>query len=165
MATTHKTAAIRPPTTKTIQVRRTRHAGYCWRSKDELISDILLWTPSYGRAKVGQTVRTYIQQLCADTECILEDLPEAMDNRDKWRVRFREIRAGSTIWWWLYIVLFGGKLLRRHVFLNNFLFIVIYCSFRISGSSWCKNCPFFSQALSIILWSSSGIVVWGGCLV
>ena len=24
-----------PPITKTIQVRRTRHAGHCWRSKDE----------------------------------------------------------------------------------------------------------------------------------
>ena len=34
-----------PPITKTIQVRRTRHAGHCWRSKDELISDVLLWTP------------------------------------------------------------------------------------------------------------------------
>ena len=38
-----------PPITKTIQVRRTRHAGHCWRSKDDLISDILLWTPAYGR--------------------------------------------------------------------------------------------------------------------
>ena len=35
-----------PPITKTIQVRRTRHAGHCWRSKDELISDVLLWTPT-----------------------------------------------------------------------------------------------------------------------
>ena len=26
-----------PPITKTIQVRRTRHAGHCWRSRDELI--------------------------------------------------------------------------------------------------------------------------------
>ena len=26
----------------TIQVRRTRHAGHCWRTKDELISDVLL---------------------------------------------------------------------------------------------------------------------------
>ena len=43
-----------PPITKTIQVRRTRHAGHCWRSKDELISDVLLWTPTYGRAKRGQ---------------------------------------------------------------------------------------------------------------
>ena len=36
-----------PPITKTIQVRRTRHAGHCWRSKDELISDVLLWTPAH----------------------------------------------------------------------------------------------------------------------
>ena len=41
-----------PPIMKTIQVKRTKHVGHCWRSKDELISDILLWTPSHGRAKV-----------------------------------------------------------------------------------------------------------------
>ena len=34
-----------PPITKTIQIKRTRHAGHCWRSRDELISDVLLWTP------------------------------------------------------------------------------------------------------------------------
>ena len=43
-----------PPITKTIQVRRTRHAGYCWRSRDELISDVLLWTPTQCRAKAGR---------------------------------------------------------------------------------------------------------------
>ena len=48
-ATPHKTPTIHlPPITKTIQVRRTRHAGHCWRSRDELISDVLLWTPTYG---------------------------------------------------------------------------------------------------------------------
>ena len=31
-----------PLITKIIQVRRTRHAGHCWRSRDELISDMLL---------------------------------------------------------------------------------------------------------------------------
>ena len=31
-----------PPIMKSIQVRWTRHAGHCWRSRDELISDILL---------------------------------------------------------------------------------------------------------------------------
>ena len=36
---------------KIIQVRRTRHAGHCWRSRDEFISDVLLWTPTYVRAK------------------------------------------------------------------------------------------------------------------
>ena len=53
-----------PPITKTIQVRWTRHAGHRWRSKDELISDVLLWTLTYGRAKAGRPARTYIQQLC-----------------------------------------------------------------------------------------------------
>ena len=40
-----------PPITKTIQVRRNRHAGYSGRSKDELICDVLVWTPAYGQAK------------------------------------------------------------------------------------------------------------------
>ena len=40
-----------PPIMKTIQVRQTRHAGHCWRSRDKLISDVLLWTPTYGWAK------------------------------------------------------------------------------------------------------------------
>ena len=39
------------PITKTIQVRRTRHARHCWRSRDELISDVLLWTPTYAAQK------------------------------------------------------------------------------------------------------------------
>ena len=43
-----------PPITKTNQVRRTRHAGHCWRSRDELIKDVLRWTPAYGRAKAGR---------------------------------------------------------------------------------------------------------------
>ena len=44
----------------------------------------LLWTPAYGPAKAGQPVRTYIQQLCEDTGCSPEDLPEAMNDREKW---------------------------------------------------------------------------------
>ena len=43
--TRHQLYGPLPPIKKTIQVRRTRHAGHCWRSKDELISDVFLWTP------------------------------------------------------------------------------------------------------------------------
>ena len=89
-----------PPITKTIQVRRTRHAGHCWRSRDELIRDVLLWIPTHGRAKAGRPARTYIQQLCEDTGCCPEDLPRAMNDREEWRERVRDIRAASTIWWW-----------------------------------------------------------------
>ena len=89
-----------PPITKTIQVRRTRHAGHCWRSKDELVSDVLLWTPTYGQAKAGRPARTYIQQLCEDTGCNSEDLPGAMNDKEKWRETVKDIRAGGTTWWW-----------------------------------------------------------------
>ena len=84
------------PIAKTIQVRRTRHAGHCWRSKEELISDIPFWTPAYCQAKAGRPARTCIQQLCEDTGCSPEDLLEVMNNREKWRVRVRDIRASGT---------------------------------------------------------------------
>ena len=98
--TRHQLYGHQPPITKTIQVRRTRHAGHCWRSRDELIRDVLLWIPTHGRAKAGQPARTYIQQLCEDTGCCPEDLPRAMNDREEWRERVRDIRATSTIWWW-----------------------------------------------------------------
>ena len=37
--TRHQLYGHLPPITNTIQVRWTRHAGHCWRSRDELISD------------------------------------------------------------------------------------------------------------------------------
>ena len=51
--TRHQLYGHLPPITKSIQVRRTRHAGHCWRSRDELIRDVLLWIPTHGRAKVA----------------------------------------------------------------------------------------------------------------
>ena len=102
--------------TKTIKVRRTRHAEHCWRNRDKLISDILVWTPSHGRAKAGRPAQAYIQQLCADAWCNPEDLPEAMDDREGWRKRVRDIRADGVTWWWwwwfypLRVFFWGGGL-------------------------------------------------------
>ena len=98
-----------PPITKTRQARRTRHAGHCWRSKYEIVSDVLLWTPAYGQSKAGRPARTFIQQLCDDTGCDPEDLPKAMNNRETWRERVRDIRASRTTWWWwwfLFLIIF-----------------------------------------------------------
>ena len=36
----------------------------------------------FGWAKAGWPARTYIQQLCVDTGCSPEDLPEAMNDRE-----------------------------------------------------------------------------------
>ena len=98
--TRHQLYGHLPPITKTIQVLRTRHAGHCWRSRDELIRDVLLWTPKHGRAKAGRPARTYIQQLCEETWCCPEDLPRAINVREEWRERVRDIRATSVRWWW-----------------------------------------------------------------
>ena len=84
-----QTCDHQPLITKTIQLRRTRHAGHCWRIKGELINDIL-------RAKAGRFARTYIQQLCTDTGYRLQDHSGAMDDKDGWRERVRENRAGSA---------------------------------------------------------------------
>ena len=86
-----------PSITKTIKVRQTRHAKHCWRSRDEIVNNILLWTPSHDRAKAGRPARTYIQQLCVDMGCSPEDLPDAKDDWKGWRERVRNIRAdGAT---------------------------------------------------------------------
>ena len=34
-----------------------------------------------------------------DTGCSPEDLSEAMNDREKWRERVRDIRASGTTWW------------------------------------------------------------------
>ena len=98
------------PIMKTIKVRRTRHSGHSWRSREELISDVLPWTPSYGRTEAGRPARIYIQQLCDDMGCNPEDLPEAINNREEWQERFRDICASGMTWWrwWRFL----NKLLR-----------------------------------------------------
>ena len=95
--TKHQLYSHLPPITTTIQVRRTRYAGHCWRSRDELINDVLQWTPTYTRAKAGWLARTYIRQLCEDTGC---SPGEVMDDREKWQERVRDIRDSGTTWWW-----------------------------------------------------------------
>ena len=101
----------RPPITKTIKIRRIRHAGHCWRSRDELISDVLLWSPSYGRAKAGRQTRTYIEQLSVDTECIPEDLPEAMNDWEGWHDKMmmkyiNHSHRNPSVALWLYSIVY-----------------------------------------------------------
>ena len=87
--TRHQLYGHLPPITKTIQARQIKYAEHCWRSKGALISDVLLWIPAYGQVKAGRPARTFIPQLCEDTECSPEDLPEAMNDGEKWRERVR----------------------------------------------------------------------------
>ena len=119
------------------------------------ISDVLLWTPTYGRAKAGRPARTYIQQLCEDMGCSPEDQPEAMNDREKWRERVRDIRARGTTWWWWWWwwCILETKVIRRIgvTFCVIYLFIFL-CKFRpeiiTRWKVFVKNNVFF------IIWNS-----------
>ena len=146
--TRHQLYGHLPPITKTIQVRQTRYAGHYWRSRDELISDVLLWTSTYGRAKAGRPARTYIQQLWEYTVCRPEDLPEAMNDWDKWRERVRDIRASGATWWWWYIYIY--------IYILSIYFFYINCpkrfqTFHRQSSGVVCKCKDFSKVFKKFL--------------
>ena len=51
-----------PPITQTILVRQTRHSGYCWRSRGELMTDLILYTSS--QICINQPVNMYSSSQC-----------------------------------------------------------------------------------------------------
>ena len=99
LATTpHETPTIRTlaPITKTIQVRRTRHAGTLLEKQDELISDLYSCGPHTWMCKSGTTSTNLHTAAMWEHGCNSEDLPEAMNDREKWRETVRDIRAGGA---------------------------------------------------------------------
>ena len=76
-----------PPVSSTIREQRLRFAGHCWRSKNEIVSDLVLWRPSHGFANRGRPRKTYIDQLTEDTNCKLHELKDEMDERPRWKRR------------------------------------------------------------------------------
>ena len=103
-----------------------------WRSsaqhqvKDELISDVFLWTPLQGRANVG---RTYLQQLSTDT----------MDERDKWWQRVRKIRASCvTRWWWYIKLVINVGVILETIFFNVTLLCVT--GMERQSKAFCWSC-------------------------
>ena len=62
------------PISQTTQVRRIGHTKQHSESWDDLISDVLPWTPTHGHTSFDRPAKTCIHQLCADTGCSLEDI-------------------------------------------------------------------------------------------
>ena len=85
------------PITKTIKIRRTRHAGHCWRSKGRAHKRCTPTDP-FTWPRKGRTTSSNLQlQFCVDTGCSPEDLPEAIDDREGCRERERESRISVLI--------------------------------------------------------------------
>ena len=85
MATHHPSQKYQSKTNKTCCIQLEK--------ENQTHSRFLLWTPTYGRACVGRPARTYMHQVCVDTEYSLEDLPGVMDDRDGWR----ETETGTAL--------------------------------------------------------------------
>ena len=87
-AAPHKTAAIQPFISYLIKYKSKTNKT-CWKSRNELISDILLWTTMHEHISVGYLAKIYFHQLCAETEFCVEDLPKAINDRQLARVSKR----------------------------------------------------------------------------
>ena len=111
---------------KTIQIGQTRYAEHCWRSKDKLLSDVVLWTPSHGHTSIGWLTRTYLQQICMDTGCSLEDLLEERNDRDEWQKRVRKICATSMTWWYICVCVYMCVWVCVCAYLMHDIYIYIY---------------------------------------
>ena len=77
--------------------RRTQYAGHCYRRKVEVISDLILWDPKRGTAKVGRTVKTYRKLLTEETGLQHEDLHKTIDDMVLWRERVNMVQATGPI--------------------------------------------------------------------
>ena len=100
-ATPHKAPSIRPPashhenypsymnqTCRTLLEKQGQAHKWCTPM------DPHIWQ------RKSRTTSSNIQQLCEDMGCSPEELPEAMNDREKWRERVRDICASSRTWWW-----------------------------------------------------------------
>ena len=76
-----------PRISTTVQERRLRFTGHCWKIKNEVVRDLVLWEPKHGKRSIGGRARTIVDLLEADTGVPRDCLPAAMDDRDGWRNR------------------------------------------------------------------------------
>ena len=60
-----------------------RFSGYCWRRREELFGEVLIWEPLHGQRKPGRPQKTYIAQLRDDSGCTTDELKMEMGDRDE----------------------------------------------------------------------------------
>ena len=89
--TRHQLYGHLPPIMKTIQVRRIRHGGHCWRSKDELISDVLLWNPHMAKQKQDDLLEHTYNSYVRIRDVALKTCPR------RWMIGRSEERGGRDI--------------------------------------------------------------------
>ena len=74
-----------------------RFSGHCWRSKDELASDIILQKTHHGKRKCGRPANTYIDKLRNNTNLTtIDEMKTAMEDREELTNHVIDYRASPT---------------------------------------------------------------------
>ena len=84
-----------PKIIDTLMIRRPQFIGHCWRKKDEVISDLLLWEPKHNTRKRGRPATTYVDQLRNDTGLSIAELKSILGNQKEWMKLVNGVRVGS----------------------------------------------------------------------
>ena len=65
------------------------------KSKNELISDVLRWTPTIRHSSVSRLRKIYTNLVCTDTGSRLENLPRAIADRDARKRKSRDFELSA----------------------------------------------------------------------
>lgn len=50
-----------PAISKILREHQMRFAGHCWRARQELASELLMWSPTHGTSRAGRPKMNYIE--------------------------------------------------------------------------------------------------------
>ena len=81
--------------TAVLKDRRLRSVEHMWRTKEELVCQLLIWKPKQGTRKRGKPAITYVDQLINDTGLSTKELKNAMEDREIWKILVDDVRACS----------------------------------------------------------------------
>ena len=65
-------------------LRRLSFSDHCWRSKSEVVSDLVLWEPKDGKRSIGGQAGSFVDVLEVDTRIPRDGLPAGRDDRVGW---------------------------------------------------------------------------------
>ena len=74
-----------PRISSVVSYRRLTFSGHCLRAKNEVVSDLILWCP---RGPLRSRKRTFLDAIKRETELEVEELRNAMLDREVWREGF-----------------------------------------------------------------------------
>ena len=115
-----------------------RGKQYCWRNRNELISNIFLWTPEHGHTGIGWSAKIYIHHLCANTECCLEDLSKVMVRKRQMNPFYQHDLMMMMM---MIVVMMTHTHTHTHIYIYKYKYIDIYINFGIKSKERKRKFP------------------------